>query len=167
MAEEHLNDNTRLPQSVLTNNGKYWCLAIPFRWPILYISYYIHNSTMVITWFSERTGPSLQPRSDAPTTPLFDDSGNLHYFLIFYKLFELLYLFLPVILLTHVSLAVIDDDEGDIFEEDEGYLFAGQGICAKYRIYNKFSTALSKLLSRLKCHFRWGRWWWYPRQWPW
>jgi hypothetical protein len=23
MAEEHLNDNTRLPQSVLTNNGKY------------------------------------------------------------------------------------------------------------------------------------------------
>jgi hypothetical protein len=37
-----------------------------------------------------------------------------------------------------VSLAVIDDDEGDIFEEDEekdeGYLFAGQGICVKYRI---------------------------------
>jgi len=29
----------------------------------------------------------------------------------------------------------IDNDEGDIFEEDEeedeGYLFAGQGICAK------------------------------------
>jgi hypothetical protein len=29
-------------------------------------------------------------------------------------------------------LAIIDDDEGDIFEEDEeedeGYLFAGQGI---------------------------------------
>jgi hypothetical protein len=22
----------------------------------------------------------------------------------------------------------IDDDEGDIFEEDEGYLFVGQGI---------------------------------------
>jgi hypothetical protein len=55
-------------------------------------------------------------------------------------------------------LAVIDDDEGDIFEEDEeedeGYLFVGQGICAKYRIYNKFSTTLSKLLSQLKCHFR-------------
>jgi hypothetical protein len=35
-------------------------------------------------------------------------------------------------------LAVIDDGEGDIFEEDEeeeeGYLFARQGICAKYRI---------------------------------
>jgi hypothetical protein len=28
----------------------------------------------------------------------------------------------------------IDDDEGDIFEEDEGYLFAGQGICRKDRI---------------------------------
>jgi hypothetical protein len=31
---------------------------------------------------------------------------------------------------------VIDDDEGDIFEDDEeddeGYLFAGQGICDKY-----------------------------------
>jgi hypothetical protein len=96
--------------------------------------------------------------SDAPTSQLFDDSGNLHYFLTFYKLFELLYLFLLVVLLTYVSLAVIDDDEGDIFEEDEeedeGYLFAGQGIYAKYRIYNKFSTALSKLLSWLKCHFR-------------
>jgi hypothetical protein len=85
---------------------------------------------------------------------LFDDNGNLHYFLTFYKLFELLYLFLPVVLLTHVSLAVIDDDEGDIFKEDEGYLFARQGIGVKYQIYNKFSTALSKLLSRLKCHFR-------------
>jgi hypothetical protein len=35
-------------------------------------------------------------------------------------------------------LAVIDDDEGGIFEEDEeedeGYLFAGQGICVKYQI---------------------------------
>jgi hypothetical protein len=28
----------------------------------------------------------------------------------------------------------IDDDEGDIFEEDEGYMFAGQGICTKDRI---------------------------------
>jgi hypothetical protein len=32
----------------------------------------------------------------------------------------------------------IDDDEVDIFdedeEEDEGYLFAGQGICTKDRI---------------------------------
>jgi hypothetical protein len=31
---------------------------------------------------------------------------------------------------------VIDDDEGDIFEDDEeddeGYLFTGQGICDKY-----------------------------------
>ena len=54
-------------------------------------------------------------------------------------------------------MAVIDDDEGDIFEEDEeedeGYLFAGQGICAKDRIEIKSFTALSKLL-RLKCHFR-------------
>jgi hypothetical protein len=31
---------------------------------------------------------------------------------------------------------VVDDDEGDIFEddeeEDEGYMFVGQGICDKY-----------------------------------
>ena len=47
----------------------------------------------------------------------------------------------------------IDDDEGDIFEEDEGYMFARQGICAKYRIEIKSSTALSKLLW-LKFHFR-------------
>jgi hypothetical protein len=67
-------------------------------------------------------------------TPLFDDSGNLHYFLTFYKLFELLCLFLPIVLLTHVSLTTIDDDEVDIFEEDEGYLFARQGICTKDRI---------------------------------
>ena len=69
-------------------------------------------------------------------TPLFDDSGNLHYFVTFYKLFELLCIFLPIVLLTHVSLmAIDDDDEGDIFEEDEeedeGYLFARQGICMK------------------------------------
>ena len=85
-----------------------------------------------------RIGPSPQPASDAPMTPLFDDSGNLHYFVTFYKLFELLCLFLLVVLLTHVSLMAIDDDEGDIFEEDdeedEGYLFAGQGICMKDRI---------------------------------
>jgi len=84
-AEEHINDNTPLPQSVLTNN--------------------------------ERTGPSIQPLSTAPMTPLFDDS---------------------------------DHDEGDIFEEDEdddeGYLFAGQGICVKDRLEIKSSTTLSKLL---------------------
>jgi hypothetical protein len=83
-------------------------------------------------------------------TPLFDDSGNLHYFLTFDKLFELLYLFLLVVLLTKVSLMTIDHDEGDIFEEDEdddeGYLFAGQGICVKDRIEIKSSTTLSKLL---------------------
>ena len=71
-------------------------------------------------------------------TPLFDDSGNLHYFVTLFKLFELLCLFLPIVLLTHVSLMGIDDDEGDIFEEDdeedEGYLFDGQGICMKDRI---------------------------------
>ena len=71
-------------------------------------------------------------------TPLFDDSGNLHCFVTFFKLFELLCLFLPIVLLTHVSLTTIDDDEGDIFEdddeEDEGYLFARQGICMKDRI---------------------------------
>ena len=71
-------------------------------------------------------------------TPLFDDSGNLYYFVTFYKLFELICLFLPVVLLTHVSLTAIDDDEGDIFEEeeeeDEGYLFARQGICMKDQI---------------------------------
>jgi len=54
-------------------------------------------------------------------------------------------------------LTAIDDDEGGIFEEneeeDEGYLFAGQGICAKDRIEIKSFTALSKLL-RLKCHCR-------------
>ena len=91
-------------------------------------------------------------------TTLFDDSGNLHYFVTFFKLFELLCLFLPIVLLTHVSLMAIDDDEGDIFEEDDeedkGYLFAGQGICVKYRIEIKSSTALSNLLLRLKCHFR-------------
>jgi hypothetical protein len=35
-------------------------------------------------------------------------------------------------------MTITDDDEGDIFEddeeEDEGYLFARQGICTKYRI---------------------------------
>jgi hypothetical protein len=35
-------------------------------------------------------------------------------------------------------MTITDDDEGDIFEndeeEDEGYLFARQGICIKYRI---------------------------------
>ena len=71
-------------------------------------------------------------------TPLFDDSGNLHYFVTLFKLFELLCFFLPIVLLIHVSLTAIDDDEGDIFEdddeEDEGYLFAGQGICMKDRI---------------------------------
>ena len=55
-------------------------------------------------------------------------------------------------------MTAIDDDEGDIFEEDEeedeGYLFAGQGISAKYRKLIKSSTALCKLLSHLKCHFR-------------
>ena len=86
-------------------------------------------------------------------TPLFDDSGNLHYFVTLFKLFELLCLFLPIVLLIHVSLTAIDDDEGDIFEEDEGYLFAGQGICAKDRKEINSSTALSKLLW-LKCHFR-------------
>ena len=43
-----------------------------------YIIYHIiPNSTMVITLLSERTGPSPQPTSDAPMTPLFDDSGTL------------------------------------------------------------------------------------------
>jgi hypothetical protein len=68
-------------------------------------------------------------------TPLFDDRGNLHYFLTIYKLYERLCLSLPVVLLTRISSAVIDDDEGDIFEkneeEDEGYLFIGKGICLK------------------------------------
>jgi hypothetical protein len=88
---------------------------------------------------------------------LTDNSGNLHYLLTFYKLFELLCLFLPVVLLTHISLTTIDDDEGGIFEEDEeedeGYMFVGQGICAKDRIEIKTSTALSKLLC-LKCYSR-------------
>ena len=43
---------------------------------------------------------------------------------------------LPIVELTHAFVMVIDDDEGDIFEddeeEDEGYLFVGQGICDKY-----------------------------------
>jgi hypothetical protein len=102
--------------------------------------------------------PSLQPASSAPTPPLFDDTGNLHYFLRFYKLFKLQSLILPIVLLTHVSLAFIDDDVGDIFEEDEdedeGYMFVGQGICAKYQIEIKSSNASSKLLLCLNCHFR-------------
>jgi hypothetical protein len=48
---------------------------------------------------------------------------------------------------------VIDDGEGDIFEEDEEederYLFAGQGICVNYQIEIISSIALSKLLLRL------------------
>jgi hypothetical protein len=47
-------------------------------------------------------------------------------------------------------LTTIDDDEGDIFEEDEeedeGYLFAGHGMCAKDQIEIKSSIASSKLL---------------------
>ena len=42
------------------------------------------------------------------------------------------------VVITHGTVTIIDDDEGDIFEddeqEDEGYLFVGQGICTKYRI---------------------------------
>ena len=73
----------------------------------LIIYHIIHNSTMVITWLSERIGPSLQPTSVTLTEPQFDDSRNLHYFLAFHRLFELLYLFLPIIVLTLISLMVI------------------------------------------------------------
>jgi hypothetical protein len=42
------------------------------------------------------------------------------------------------VVISHGTVTITDDDEGDIFEddeeEDEGYLFAGQGICTKYRI---------------------------------
>jgi len=117
MAEGQVDVNTPLPQSVVTN--------MPL---------------------SERIGPSLHPRPDTLMTPLFDDSGNLYCFLTIYKLFELLCLFLPIVLLIHVSLTTIDDDEGDIFEEDEGYLFAGHGMCAKDQIEIKSSIASSKLL---------------------
>jgi hypothetical protein len=40
--------------------------------------------------------------------------------------------------MSHDIVMITDDDEGDIFEdgeeEDEGYLFAGQGICTKYQL---------------------------------
>jgi hypothetical protein len=37
--------------------------------------------------------------------------------------------------MSHGNVVITDDDEGDIFEdgeeEDEGYLFAGQGVCTE------------------------------------
>jgi hypothetical protein len=42
------------------------------------------------------------------------------------------------LVMSHGTMAITDDDEGDIFEddeeEDEGFLFAGQGMCTKYQI---------------------------------
>jgi hypothetical protein len=42
------------------------------------------------------------------------------------------------VVICHGTVTITDNDEGDIFEDDEeeddGYLFAGQGICTKYRI---------------------------------
>ena len=42
------------------------------------------------------------------------------------------------VVVSHGTMTITYNDEGDIFEddkeEDEGYLFAGQGICTKYRI---------------------------------
>ena len=51
------------------------------------------QSAMTNMPLSKGIGRSLKPRPDIPMTPLFDDSGNLHCFLTFYKLFELLCLF--------------------------------------------------------------------------
>jgi hypothetical protein len=40
------------------------------------------------------------------------------------------------VVISHGTMMITNDDEGDIFEddeeEDEGYLFAGQGICTEY-----------------------------------
>jgi hypothetical protein len=36
--------------------------------------------------------------------------------------------------MSHDIVMITDDDEGGIFEDDEGYLFAGQGICTKYQL---------------------------------
>jgi hypothetical protein len=70
MAEDRVDANTPLPQSVMTNNGKYWCLIIPFRWAIHHI---ISNWSMVIPWLIERAGPNLPATSTTSTTLLFDD----------------------------------------------------------------------------------------------
>jgi hypothetical protein len=42
-------------------------------------------------------------------------------------------------------MTITNDDEDDIFEDDEGYLFAGQGICTKYQIHFYTTTPLSDL----------------------
>jgi hypothetical protein len=36
------------------------------------------------------------------------------------------------VVISHGTMMITNDDEGDIFEDDEGYLFAGQGICTEY-----------------------------------
>ena len=45
MAEDRVDVNTPLPQSIMTNNNRYRCLIIPFRGPIYHI---IPNRSMVI-----------------------------------------------------------------------------------------------------------------------
>ena len=70
MGEEHLNNNTPLPQSAMTNNGKYWCLIILFRWPIYHI---ISHRSMVILWLTEIAVPYVRATSGTPMAPLFDN----------------------------------------------------------------------------------------------
>jgi hypothetical protein len=80
---------------------------------------------------TESVGPSNQNASATPEQPLFDDSGNLHYFK--HHVQYLLSFIVTKVVICHGTVTITDDDEGDIFE-DEGHLFAGQGICTKYRI---------------------------------
>jgi hypothetical protein len=70
MAKDRVDANTPLPQSVVTNNGKYWCLIILFKGPIYHI---VPNWSMVIPWLTESAGPNIHVASATPTTPLFDD----------------------------------------------------------------------------------------------
>jgi hypothetical protein len=71
---------------------------------------------------------------------------NNHYFMIlvictnFNIVYNICFPFFIVtqVIISHGTATITDDDEGDMFEddekEDEGYLFARQGICTKCRI---------------------------------
>jgi hypothetical protein len=62
------------------------------------------------------------------------------------------------VVICHGTMMITNDDEGDIFEddeeEDEGYLFAGQGICTKYQIYFYTTTPLSNLYFYVQMSFQ-------------
>jgi hypothetical protein len=55
---------------------------------------------------------------------------------------------------------ITDDDEGDIFEddeeEDEGYLFAGQGIVPNIKYLSKQPLLYLTFIFMFKCYFNRG-----------